>query len=178
MALHEIILPETEPETEWVRGRALQKVSPERDHSLLQGELYTQLRLWAKGRGEVGPEWRFRIAPPGAVRRPLVPDVAYISNERLRPLNNEELQTPPLAPNVAVEILSPDDRRPDVDDKIRTYLQAGSSLIMVVDPKRRIIELHDSLATGYVDETGAVEHAALPGFCYPVRELFDVLKRG
>lgn len=177
MALHEIVLPETKPETEWVRGRALQKVSPQRDHSLLQGELYTQLKLWAKGRGEVGPEWRFRVAPPGEVRRPLVPDVAYISNERLRPLSDAELQMPPLAPDVAVEILSPEDRRPDVNDKIRTYLQAGSSLVIVVDPKRRLVELHDLHATGSADETGAIEHAALPGFRYSVRELFGVLKR-
>ena len=178
MALHEIVLPETKPETEWVRGRPLQKVSPQRDHSFLQGELYTQLKLWAKGRGEVGPEWRFRVAPPGEVRRPLVPDVAYISNERVRGLSDEELQVPPLAPDVAVEILSPDDRRPDVDDKIRTYLQAGSSLVMVVDPKRRRVELHDSRTTNYADEAGAIEHPALPGFSYSVRELFEVLKRG
>jgi Uma2 family endonuclease len=178
MALHEIVLPETKPETEWVRGRALQKVSPQRDHSLLQGELYTQLRLWARGRGEVGPEWRFRVAPRHEVRRPLVPDVAYISKERLRPLTDAEMQMPPVAPDVAVEILSPDDRRPDVDDKIRTYLQAGSSLVMVVEPTRRVVELHDPCATKYVDETGTIEHTALPGFRYSVRELFNVLKRG
>ena len=177
MALHEIVLPETKPETEWVRGRALQKVSPQRDHSLLQRELTIQLAFWAKDRGEVGPEWRFRVAPPGAVRRPLVPDIAYISNERLRALSDEELQVPPLAPDVAVEILSPDDRRADVDDKVRTYLQAGSALVMLVDPKRRLVEFHDPRKTGYADETGAIEHSALPGFRYPVRELFGVLKR-
>lgn len=177
MALHEIVLPETQPETEWVRGRALQKVSPQRDHALLQGELYTQLKLWANGRGEVGPEWRFRVSPPGEVRRPLVPDVAYISNQRLRPLSDEELQMPPLAPDVAVEILSPDDRRADVDDKIRTYLQAGSSLVIAVDPQRRVVELHDPRATTRLDETGAIEHPALQGFHYSVRKLFEVLRR-
>ena len=69
------------------------------------------------------------------------------------------------------------DRRPDLDDKIRTYLEAGSSLVMVVDPKRRLVELHDPCATAYKQEAAAIEHPALPGFRYPVRELFDVLKR-
>ena len=69
MSIHEIVLPETKPETEWVRGRALQKVSPKRDHSRLQGALTIALTRWATGRGEVGPEWRFRVAPPGEVRR-------------------------------------------------------------------------------------------------------------
>lgn len=47
MAIHEIILPETKPETEWVRGRPLQKVSPQRTHALLQRQLGTQLDRWA-----------------------------------------------------------------------------------------------------------------------------------
>jgi Uma2 family endonuclease len=177
MALREIVLPQTKPETEWVRGRALQKVSPQRTHSRLQGALTIALTSWAAGRGEVGPEWRFRVAPPGEVRRPLVPDVAYVSNERLRPLSDKELEVPPFAPDVAVEILSPHDRRADIDDKIDVYLRAGSSLVVVIDPKRRIVEMHDRAKTIRLDETGTIEHTALPEFSYPVRELFAVLRR-
>ena len=177
MAQYEIVLPETKPETEWVRGRPLQKVSPQRTHSRLQGALTMQLDRWAAGRGEVGPEWRFRVAPPGEVRRPLVPDVAYVSNERLRPLSDTELEIPPLAPDVAAEILSPDDHRIDVDDKIDVYLRAGSSLAIVVDPQQHAIELHDREKTVRLDEAGTIEHWALPEFSYPVRELFSVLRR-
>jgi len=136
-----------------------------------------RLDRWAAGRGEVGPEWRFRVAPPGEVRRPLVPDVAYVSNERLRPLSNEELEVPPLAPDVAVEILSPGDRRADVDDKISVYLRAGSSLVIVVDPRRRTVELHDHAKTAHLDEDETIEHPVLAGFSCPIRELFAVLRR-
>jgi Uma2 family endonuclease len=177
MAQTEIVLPETKPETEWVRGRPLQKVSPQRDHSRLQGALNTALDRWAAGRGEVGPEWRFRVAPPGEVRRPLVPDVAYVSNDRLRPLDGKDFQIPPLAPDVAVEILSPDDRRVDVDDKIDVYLRAGSALVIVVDPHQRIVELHDPTNTVRLHEADTIEHSALPEFSYPVRDLFAVLRR-
>ncbi|MFZ0364918.1 MAG: Uma2 family endonuclease [Candidatus Cybelea sp.] len=177
MSIREIVLPETEPETEWVRGRPLQKVSPQRTHSLLQGALTMQLNRWAHGRGEAGPEWRFRVAPPGEVRRPLVPDVAYVSDERLRPLSDEELEVPPLAPDISVEILSPDDRRVDIDSKIDVYLRAGSLLVIVVDPQSRAVELHDRDKMVRLDENGIVEHWALPQFWYPVRELFAVLRR-
>jgi Uma2 family endonuclease len=177
MALREIMLPETKPETEWVRGRPLQKVSPQRDHSRLQNAMAMRLDQWAEGRGEVGPEWRFRPAPPGEARRPLVPDVAYVSNERLRPLSYQELQIPPLAPDVAVEILSPDDRRADLDDKIDVYLRAGSALVIVVDPQRRTVELHDNHGTVRLNENATIEHPVLPGFSYPVRDLFAVLRR-
>jgi Uma2 family endonuclease len=177
MVLHEIVLPETTPESEWVRGRPLQKVSPQRTHSRLQGAFTIRLDRWAMGRGEVGPEWRFRVAPPCEVRRPLVPDVAYVSHERLRTLSDAELEAPPIAPDIAVEILSPDDRRADVEDKIGVFLRAGSSLVIVVDPQQRIIELHDGAKTVRLDETAAIEHQALPGFSYPVGELFAVLRR-
>jgi len=177
MARSEIVLPDTKPETEWVRGRPLQKVSPQRDHSRLQAMLAMQLMGWAADRGEVGTEWRFRVAPPGEVRRPLVPDVAYVSNNRLRPLSDEELQIPPLAPDVAVEILSPDDRRADLDDKVAVFLRAGSSLVIVVDPRRHRVELHDRATTAYLDETATIEHSALPGFSLSVRVLFGVLRR-
>jgi len=173
----EIVLPETQPETEWVRGRPLQKVSPQRTHSRLQGALTIQLSRWAVGRGEAGPEWRFRVAPPGEVRRPLVPDVAYVSNERLRPLSEQEIEIPPLAPDVAVEILSPGDRRVDLDDKVGVYLRAGSSLVIVVDPSRRTVELHDRDGVALLNESAAIEHRALPGFFFPVSELFAVLRR-
>jgi len=160
-----------------VRGRALQKVSPQRDHSLLQVALAMQLGRWAERRGEIGTEWRFRVAPPGEARRPLVPDVSYVSNERLRPLSDADLQIPPIAPDIAVEILSPDDRRIDIDDKISVYLRAGSSLVVVVDPRRRVVELHDPAAVALLDESQTIEHGALPGFSYPVRDLFAVLRR-
>ncbi|MBV9232578.1 MAG: Uma2 family endonuclease [Candidatus Eremiobacteraeota bacterium] len=177
MALHEIVLPETKPETEWVRGRPLQKVSPQRDHSVLQLEFGAALRCWARGRGEVGTEWRFRIAPPGEVRRPLVPDISYVSNERLRTLSDQELQVPPLAPDVAVEILSPDDRRIDVDDKISVYLRGGSSLAIVIDPANRVVELHDARGTTRLEESATIAHPAMPGFRSSVRSLFAVLRR-
>jgi Uma2 family endonuclease len=177
MAQREIVLPETKPQTEWVRGRPLQKVSPQRTHSMLQGALTSELRHWAAGRGDAGPEWHFRVAPPGEVRRPLVPDVAYVSKERLRSLGDKELEQPPISPDVAVEILSPEDRRADIDDKIVVYLRAGSSLVVVVDPQQRVVELHDRAEIKRVDETGTLEHWALPGFSYSVRKLFAALRR-
>ena len=92
MPLDEIILPITEPETEWVRGRALQKSSP----------------TWNHGR----------------------PDVGYLTHERANGLGDADLQLPRLAPDVAIEILSPGDRRNDVDDKIATYLRAGTQFVV------------------------------------------------
>jgi len=177
MSIHEIVLPETKPETEWILGRAVQKVSPRRTHSMLRSRFLVALHRWAEGRGDAGAEWRFRIAPPGQIRRPLVPDVAYVSNERLRGLDDTDLELPPFAPDVAIEILSPGDRSRYVEHKVGVYLAGGSSLVVVVDPAKRRVMLHDTQGTRTLDDGEVLTHLALPGFALPLAELFAAADR-
>jgi Uma2 family endonuclease len=177
MGLHEIVLPETKPETEWVRGRALQKVSPTWNHSRLQGALFLALSDWAAGRGEIGIEWRFRVTPPGAITRPLVPDLSFVRDERLRLFSDDEIQIPLLSPDVAFEILSPDDRAGDVEDKVGVYLCAGTELVVLVDPRARTVTLVDAQSRRTLREHEVFEHPALPGFSLHLDRLFATLRR-
>jgi Uma2 family endonuclease len=177
MSIHEIVLPETKPETEWILGRPVQKVSSFRTHALLRRVFGETLGRWAEGRGEVGTEWRFRIAPPDEIRRPLVPDVSYVSNERLRELEGFDLEAPPFAPNVAVEILSPGWNRRRLEHKIGVYLAGGSGLVIVVDPRARAAHLHDANGERVVRGDEAIEHGSLPGFSLGLPALFAVLER-
>lgn len=175
MSLHEIVLPETKPETEWVRGRALQKVSPTYSHARLQSLITSAFTQWADAgdHGRVGTEWRFRVAPPGEVVRPLVPDVAFLSFSALAADTPRALVEIPLAaPTVAVEILSPDDRRPDVDDKITTYLAAGTALVMVIDPNHQTLALYDDGPVRTLVAGDVLTHRSLPGFRLDLTELF------
>jgi Uma2 family endonuclease len=175
MGASEIVLPFTKPETEWVRGRALQKVSPTRSHALVQFAIATALSAWARDRGNVAPEWRFRVTPPGEATRPLVPDVAYVAIERLRGLTESDLEVPPFSPDVAVEVLSPGDRRADVEDKIATYLAAGSSLVIVLDPAQRTGEVHDVTGSRVLGADEQLTHPAIPEFTLPLAELFATI---
>lgn len=173
----EIVLPETKPALEWIMGRAVQKVSPRRRHSLLQGWWCERLATWARGRGEAGPEWRFRITPPGEVTRPLVPDVAYLSYDRMADASDDELEAPLMAPNVAVEILSPDDRRAYVEHKIDLYLTTGTDAVIVVDPDVRTVVVHDLHGVHAFADGQPFQHPALPGFTFTVDAMLDVLRR-
>jgi Uma2 family endonuclease len=177
MSIHEIVLPETKPETEWILGRAVRKVSPFRTHGMLQGTMYAALATWAAGRGDVGSEWRFRPAPSGEIRRPLVPDVSYVSDARLAGLEGRELETPGFSPDVAVEILSPDDRKRNLEHKIGVYLATGSSLVIVVEPRDRSVRLHDARGMRVLRGGDAIEHPALPGFSLALPALFGRLDR-
>jgi len=178
MSLHEIVLPETKPETEWVRGRALRKVSPTYSHARVQLLLATALAAWADAgqRGRIGTEWRFRVTPPGALTRPLVPDVAFLSYESVpRDAAPELVEVPLAAPTVAVEVLSPGDRPNDVADKIRTYLAAGSALVLLADPVAKTLVAHDAAGTRTYTKGDVFAHAALPGFTLDLGVLFAAL---
>jgi Uma2 family endonuclease len=175
-AVREIVLPETSPETEWVLDRPVQKVSPTRRHAVLQGAMLARLREWARGRGQVGTEWRFRITPPGEITRPLVPDVAYLSYERLKALSVAERETPRLAPDIVVEIRSPDDRPADVNHKRDVYLAAGAGLVLIVDPDRRTMDVFDAI-TGHreYNDRGVCSPEQFPGLVLPLAEIFAEL---
>lgn len=173
MSIQEITLPRTKPETEWIRGRALQKVSATYRHGRLQGLLCTALTAWAEGRGRVATEWRFRVNPPGAVVRPLVPDVAYLSYARLRLDADDEAQVPLGAPDIAIEILSPGDRAVDVNDKVETYLRAGTGLVLIVDPAGETVVAIDNDGRTTFGRGEELHHYAAPGFVIDVTSLFD-----
>jgi Uma2 family endonuclease len=177
MSIHEIVLPQTKPETEWILGRAVRKVSPFRTHALVQLSVGAALRSWAKGRGKVGSEWRFRPAPAGEIRRPLVPDIAYVSDARLAGLEGRDLEAPPFSPDVAVEILSPDDRARNVEHKIGIYLATGASLVIVIDPRDRSVRMHDARGVRVLHGDDVITHAVLPGFSLALPAVFEDLGR-
>lgn len=69
------------------------------------------------------------------------PDVSFIRRDRV-PVGGLPDGPFPGAPDIAIEVLSPNDRIGDIDEKIDMYLAAGCPLVVVLHPKRRTAELH------------------------------------
>ncbi len=171
----EIVLPSMKPETEWIRGRAKRKVSPKQSHARIQSRLVVLLDAWARGRGEVGSEWRFRLAPSPDARRPLVPDVCYVSYERMSGVSREALEAPEFAPDVAFEIRSPGDNLKDLEEKIRVYRACGAHAVVVIDPLRSLVKVVDEYGVTFLERDDVFEHPALPGFRLVLADLFSAL---
>ncbi|MDE2481061.1 MAG: Uma2 family endonuclease [bacterium] len=127
------------PYTEILAGRSVPKVSPKRRHAILQWRIAALVARLAGDRGDVGTEWRFWISGPGEPRTTLVPDVAFVSRERMAALTPEEREQPPFAPDLAIEVRSPSDRIADVEWKRRAYLAAGARVVIDVLPEAREI---------------------------------------
>jgi Uma2 family endonuclease len=87
-------------------------------------------------------EYRFLQRPPGSTktRQPYKqPDVSFLSQARVPRRFNSY---PEIAPDLAVEILSPTDRAYDIEDKGRIYQQAGVKAVWVVYPNVRRISVY------------------------------------
>jgi Uma2 family endonuclease len=119
--------------------------------------------------GDVG----FVLALPADPERVRAPDVAFVSNARLPEgrLPQGFIQG---APDLAVEVLSPNDDPVEVQQKVRDYLEAGSRLVWVIAPRARTVTVYrpDGSARLLREPDALDGEDMLPGFTLPLAELF------
>ena len=104
----------------------------------------------------------------------LAPDFAFISNDRLREMGESDGFAQG-APDVAVEVISPNDRYTEVEAKVEDWLNAGCRAVIVVNPRRRSVNLHRS-PTDVATLTGSdtLELGdVVPGWRMPVEDIFE-----
>jgi len=101
-------------------------------------------------------------------------DVAYISNERLAQRQKKKGYLD-VAPEIVVEIMSPDDNWSEVMQKMREYFSIGVKLIWVADPEAKTIYAYRSMTEVREFKMGEALTAdeMLAGFSVPVAELFE-----
>jgi len=173
-----IHIPETEPETELIDGRLVQKMSPKRRHQKLEMRWVLAFEAWASGGGEALHEWRYEFQAPGHSFASLVPDVAYLSGAALEALGPAGSEKPQRAPEIAVEILSAGESERDLRWKVGAYLAAGTAVLFVVDPPRRTVIAHSANGEVRFGPGDTVMHPSLPGFAYAIDAMFEGLYLG
>jgi Uma2 family endonuclease len=102
------------------------------------------------------------------------PDVAFVRADRLPPAEHGHLYFEG-APDLAVEVRSPNDRPGEMAEKVRGYLAAHTPLVWVVDPQARTVTVHAPDAVPRELGVGDIlegDHV-VPGFALPLAELFD-----
>jgi Uma2 family endonuclease len=115
---------------ELIKGAAIAKMSPKYFHSRTTGKIFAILNNWCQEQGRVGIEWAFDLDDETTP----VPDLLYISYDRL-PITWNENTACPVAPELAIEIISPGQSLGQLIIKAESYLQAGVQQIWIIDPK-------------------------------------------
>ena len=160
---HELVRGElrTMPPGGWGHGR---------DSSKLDRSLGNHVE--AHGLGEVATnEPGFLLTTdPDTVR---APDVAFVRSERLAGANPERGYYPGV-PDLAVEVISPNDLYTEVDEKVGEWLEHGTRMVLVVNPRRRTVAVHrpgrDVRILGVEDTLDGED--VVPGWTMKVRDLF------
>jgi len=166
----------TEPEyIEYLDGKAYPKVSPRHAHAVVQARLALIVSRCAGDRGAVGTELDALVGKVDGTRSKLIPDLSFVSRERIRIMYEQHQSAPPFAPDIAIEVRSPGDRPAYLTRKIARYLATGSILVLDVQPKTRTIVAHDTdrVLTSGPGETFAID--TVPWLTFPVDEVFSVL---
>jgi len=103
----------------------------------------------------------------------LAPDVAFVHADRLPP-RDQRIGYLELAPDLAVEVISPSERPADVAQKVAIYLAAGVQMVLVVEPRQRTITVHaQGQASRVLQEGDELDGGdVLPGFRVPAAEVF------
>ena len=78
------------------------------------------------------------------------------------------------APRIFVaEVISPSDRYADVDDKVKEWLNAGTRMVVVVNPRDRTVSVHTPKSVITLTESDTLDGGdVVPGWRLPVAEIF------
>src|SRR5262249_5597709 len=104
------------------------------------------------------------------------PDLSFIPKARLLGAGfaRRTRRFFPGAPDLAVEILSPNNTRAEIDQRLKDFFASGTQIAWIVDPDNECVEVCHAPAERTLLGSGAEldgEHL-LPGFRYPIGDLF------
>jgi Uma2 family endonuclease len=129
--------------------------------------------------GWAWPAGQGYVCFPESPRMMRIPDVSFVSNVRLPkgPTSEGYIY---IAPDLAVEVVSPNDTASEVLNKVLEYLDAGVALVWVIDPEELTAQVYRrDGSTRLVREDGELSgEEVLPGFCRKLTTIFPAKAAG
>jgi Uma2 family endonuclease len=166
-------LPAADQRYELVQGVLRTMPPASGDHGMIAMRLGWRLGQYVETHGlgiTQAAETGYLLATnPDTVR---APDLAFVRQDRIA-----TMRTPGFwrgAPDLVAEVISPGDLYDDVTEKVWDWLEAGTRLVWVLNPRRRQITVYrsrDSVRILTDDDTLDGEDV-VPGWSAPVRDLF------
>ena len=131
-----LAMEETKPYNELIDGEVIQKTMPSPDHSASVIELTFQFSAYLRETREARVDTEMRHADRRE-ERGYLPDISVTLRSRFP--KGQRRGAVEIHPDIAIEVLSPDDRPGRVMEKVQFYLRAGVPITWVVDPEGEAI---------------------------------------
>lgn len=168
-------LPDDGQSYELVRGK-LRTMPPGGDeHGAIAGTFHLSLGPYVRahdlGRTYIADTGYRLTADPDTVR---APDVAFVRRERVEASGRLRGYRSG-APDLVVEVISPNDLYTEVDEKVAAWLEHGAQLVFLVNPRRRAVARHrPGEAVRILTEADVLDgEDVVPGWTLAVRDLFE-----
>lgn len=159
---------------ELIDGELREKAGVSQRHGEIEMRISVPLgsHVYERNLGELYPsDTQFTVArDPDKI---LIPDLAFVRVDRVPP-EGERWRIAGHAPDLAVEVISPNDSYDAVLEKIELYQQAGVPLVWLVHPRRKAVVVYPlGQPPRTLFETDILDGGdILPGFALPVAEIF------
>jgi len=168
-------MPDDGNRYELIRGELVRLPMSSMESSSIAMHIGSELRTFVRTSGlglVMGADGAFILRRNPDTTR--IPDVSFVSAERLPPVE-ERRRFPEMAPDLAVEVISPSDRTSETNRKVMDYLEAGVRLVWVVDPPVRTVAVHTPDRVVHIlHEDDTLDGGdVLPGFTLPVANIFS-----
>ncbi len=166
-------LTESNTKYELIRGELIEMTLPGGKHGNIALEIGWLLRSFVQTQklGKIMVETGFRLTTdPDTVR---APDVSFLLAKKI-PSDGLPDGFISGAPDLAVEIVSPNDTASDIQDKVQDYLAYGTQVVWVVYPQQRLVIVHhpDGMARILREAESLDGEPVLPGFSCKIEEIF------
>jgi Uma2 family endonuclease len=164
-------MPEDDLRHELIKGELLTMPVPKLLHGFVTANLLMLLHVHVKTNnlGLLVAESGFHLeSGPDTV---LGPDIAFVARDRV---GTDQDCFFPGAPDLAVEVLSPSDRRGKVERKTALYLELGAKSVWNVNPRKRTVEIfHADGGRWLLHEDDELVDDTVPGFRVLVSRIFE-----
>jgi Uma2 family endonuclease len=118
---------------------------------------------------------RYRLkGSPNKVERAYMPDLSFVQNGRFPSDFDWEATDAPLAPDLAVEVMSPGQTNRQIMAKVAGYFEAGTSEVWVIYPKQKSLHQYfaDEQAPRAYANDDEVTSPLFAGLAFKVADLF------
>jgi Uma2 family endonuclease len=170
MAVTTEVMLDPEKEYEIVDGQPEEKEMPGARHGGVSARLIVELGMHIKINklgGIYGPDTTFQIG-----KNERLPDVAFVAAERI-PEEGEPEGKWAIAPDLAIEVISPNDLWEKLSRKIRDYFDAGVREVWLISPEFKTVTIYHSVTrTTILTEEDDLTTEIIPGFRCKISDLF------
>jgi len=161
-------------------GRLIRMPGPGDDHAKISANFYDTVHAYLRSHnlGRLKGTSCYVLKLPNNVDDLLCPDLSYVTPQRASSMPQRGSYRVG-APDLVIEIASPNDYRPQMQNKAAIYLQAGVRLIWVVWPNTQIIDVWrpanlnaPTITLNVADALDGLD--VIPGFTCPTQAIFDM----